>query len=53
MTEAEKRQHQIDARTLINLLESVDDLILMEAWMELHPNRKHAIKRKLMPLAFK
>lgn len=53
MTEAEKKQHEVDAKTLINLLESVDDQILMTAWIELHPNRKHAIKRKLMPLAFK
>ena len=53
MTETEKKQHEVDAKTLINLLESVDGKVLEDAWISMHPIRKQAIKRKLMPLAFK
>lgn len=53
MTEAEKKKQEADAKNLITLLESVDQSVLEEVWIGLHPNRKQAIKRKLMPLAFK
>lgn len=52
MTEAEKVEHSIMAQTAINKLENVEIEILKEAWRNLHPNRKQALKKKLMALAF-